>query len=61
MYACAALMAVGFAVGIAASSWHYVVLVVEIIESVAFVTFWSVQSVELWDQGIVVEPQPAPA
>jgi hypothetical protein len=60
-YACATLMGVGFVVGIVFRHGYYVVLVVEIIESVAFVTFWIIQSIELWEPGIViVEPAPSP-
>lgn len=58
-YACATLMGVGFVVGIVFRHGYYVVLVVEIIESVAFVTFWIIQSIELWDKGIdIIEPAP---
>ena len=53
--ACAGLMIVGFVYGFVARNGHFTVLVVEIIETAAFLVFWFVQSIELWEVGVKVE------
>lgn len=53
--ACAAAMAIGFAVILPIqlfASWHHAVLVLEVVETVPFVVFWLVQSIEHWEIGI---------
>ena len=51
---CAGLMLVGFIAGVITTiaGSYYTVLIVEIIEATAFVLFWAVQSVHLWDHGV---------
>jgi hypothetical protein len=36
-------------------TWHHQVLVLEIVEATVFVTFWLLQTIQLWDGGL---PQP---
>ena len=55
-YGCAGLMALGIVIGIALAGDHYTVLVVEVVETVAFLVFWIAQSVRLWEVGIPPMP-----
>jgi hypothetical protein len=62
-FSCTALMILGFIVGVITTitGSYYTVLIIEIIEATAFLLFWTAQSVELWDRGIVlIEPATTP-
>jgi hypothetical protein len=59
--ASAGLMIVGFLYGYVARRGHFTVLVVEIIETAAFLVFWLVQSIELWEIGVAVDKYATPS
>jgi len=61
-FACFAAIAAGamvFFVGLLVT-WQHRVLVVEAIETTAFVVFWFFQTIQLWDEGLTPVPPPTP-
>jgi hypothetical protein len=51
-------MAVGFAIVVVVGllvTWHHQVLVLEVVEITLFVTFWLLQTIQLWDMGVASE------
>lgn len=63
-FACAGAMVAGFAgVFIAGTlvTWRHEVLILEGIEATAFVVFWFLQTIQLWDDGLAVPASSSPS
>jgi hypothetical protein len=61
-YACLAGILAGFVVFLVGLlvTWRHRVLVVEAIETTAFVVFWFLQTIQLWDEGLIPVPSRTP-